>query len=92
MLPGHYSKSFAREKVFYYVQLNHVSNSNLAYFSTVFEGLFTSQFDGDDTPIEASVGSSFYDFLDCANSASGGQPCMGTVGQCESANCNVFNI
>jgi ABC-type multidrug transport system permease subunit len=42
----------------------------------IFEGLFMSQFTGDDTQIEATPGSPFYVGLDCENQPS---PCMGSV-------------
>ena len=38
------------------------------------EGLLTTQFNNDDTPIEASEGSPFWDFLGCTVS-----PCYGTA-------------
>lgn len=40
----------------------------------VLEGLLTTQFNNDDTQIEASVGSDFWDYLDCTE-----EPCYGTA-------------
>ena len=56
------------------MQETHRSNHT---FVQVFEGIFTSQFDGDTTMIAANPGSSFFMSLDCTN----GEECYGTVGQ-----------
>ena len=57
-----------------YIHLPVFLSNNFA----VFEALFTSQFNGDDTPIVASTGSLFYTFLGC----SGDTECVGTASQC----------
>ena len=46
----------------------------------VFEGLFVSQFDGDQTQIEASPGSPFYVFLGCSDAT---KKCMGPASDCK---------
>jgi len=42
----------------------------------IFEGIFMSQYEGDDTPIEASVGTAFYQSLNCT---SANESCIGTA-------------
>jgi len=48
-----------------------------------FEGLIVSQYHGDETPIEASVGSAFFNYLGCTNP---NEPCVGTADQWVEAN------
>lgn len=54
----------------------------------IFESLFTSQFNGDDTLIEASVGSSFYTALKCTPD---GSVCKGTISQWLEVNFSDFS-
>jgi ABC-type multidrug transport system ATPase subunit len=42
----------------------------------ILEGLLTTQFNNDDTPIEASIGSPFWEYLGCTE-----EPCYGTAQQ-----------
>ena len=60
--------------VFHSYQETHMLHS---YFVPVFEGIFTSQFDGDTTVIEANPGSAFFMSLNCTE----GEECTGTVEQ-----------
>jgi hypothetical protein len=45
----------------------------------IYEGLIMSQFNNDNSPIVASVGSPFYDSLRCTDIASQGEDCVGTA-------------
>ena len=47
----------------------------------IFEGLIASQFDGDDTPIVASPGTPFWNFLECEDKVGPGEDCVGTAEQ-----------
>jgi ABC-type multidrug transport system ATPase subunit/ABC-type multidrug transport system permease subunit len=60
----------------------------------ILEGLLMTQFSGDDTPIQASVGSAFWDSLDCETQfAEGASECVGTAGQWVDATfAGVFSI
>ena len=61
----------------YFEQETHMRPIYVVFFVPVFEGIFTSQFDGDTTMIEATPGSYFFESLGCTQ----GEPCSGTAGQ-----------
>jgi ABC-type multidrug transport system permease subunit len=54
----------------------------------VFEGIFMSQYDGDDTPITATAGSPFYMSLPCEPDV----PCVGTAEQWIAANFTDWDV
>ena len=55
-----------------------ITSVNHCPLSSVFEGIFMSQYNGDETPITATPGSPFFTYLSCNNTV---PECEGTAEQ-----------